>query len=91
MISAFSRYANNKVTPIVTPKGTRSTIIIQPPSAPATYNVALYTWEVGDQIDFLAHSAYGDDQQWWRIANANPEILYWNNIAPGTVVRVPNA
>lgn len=91
-ISAFSRYADNTVTPLANAKGvTRTTIIIEPPSQAVTYSVSTYTWQDGDRIDYLAYSAYGDETQWWRIANANPEILFWTNVAIGTQIRVPNA
>lgn len=91
-ISAFSRYADNKVTPIASADGvTRSTIIVEPPDQPATYSISTYTWQDGDRIDYLSYSAYGDETQWWRIANANPEILFWTDIAIGTQIRVPNA
>ena len=91
-ISAFSRYANDTVTPITGTDGvTRSTIVIMPPDAPSTYNVSLYTWQAGDQIEYLSYSAYKDETQWWRIGEANPEIMFWDNVKPGTQVRVPNA
>jgi hypothetical protein len=70
---------------------TRSTIIIEPPTSSVTYSISTYEWQTGDQIDYLSSSAYGDETQWWRIADANPEILMWNDITPGTQIRVPNA
>jgi nucleoid-associated protein YgaU len=91
-ISIYSRYSDNQVLPITDSKGvTRSTIIITPPSKPSAFSISIYTWQLGDQIEYLAHSAYGDEMQWWRIADANPEILFWNDIQPGTQVRVPSA
>jgi len=91
-ISIYSRYANDIVTPLADKAGvTRSTILINPPTVPATYSISIYTWQTGDQIDYLAYSAYRDETQWWRIADVNPEILFWNNIIPGTQIRVPNA
>jgi phage tail protein X len=91
-ISAFSRYADNTVTPIQDREGvTRSTIVIEPPDQAATYSISTYTWQNGDRIDYLAYSAYGDETQWWRIANANPEILFWSDIPNGAQIRVPNA
>jgi phage tail protein X len=91
-ISLFSRYADNTVTPIMDKSGvTRSTIIIEPPTNSVTYSISTYEWQTGDQIDYLASSAYGDETQWWRIADANPEILMWNDITAGTQIRVPNA
>jgi nucleoid-associated protein YgaU len=91
-ISIYSRYADDQVIPITDSNTiTRSTLIINPPSKAVSYGVSTYTWQIGDQIDYLAYSAYGDETQWWRIADANPEILFWNNITPGTQVRVPSA
>ena len=92
MISPYSRYATNTVQAIQDAKGVvRATIIIEPPTTPSTLGVSTYTWQIGDQIEYLASSAYGDETQWWRIANANPEILYWNSLTPGQQVRVPIA
>lgn len=91
-ISAFSRYADNTVTPINGTDGiARPTIVIEPPDQPLTYNITIYTWKQEDQIDYLAFSAYGDETQWWRIADVNPEILFWDSVIPGTQIRVPNA
>lgn len=91
-ISIYSRYADSTILPIKDVNAvTRSTIVITPPSIAATYSISTYTWQLGDQIDYLAYSAYGDETQWWRIANANPEILFWNSVAPGAQIRVPSA
>lgn len=91
-ISPFSRYADNTVVAIQGANGVvKPTIIIEPPTNAVTYNVSLYTWKIGDQIEYLAYSAYGDETQWWRIADANPEVLFWNSIQPGQQIRVPRA
>lgn len=92
MINIFSRYADNSVTPIIDAHSiTRPTIIINPPTQIKTYSISTYTWQNGDRIDYLAFSAYGDETQWWRIADANPEILFWSTLLNGTQIRVPNA
>lgn len=92
MITPFSRYVNNAVQAIQDGGGiVRATIIITPPASPTVLGVSTYTWQIGDQIEYLAASAYGDETQWWRIANANPEVLFWNSIQPGQQVRVPIA
>lgn len=90
-ISVHSRYADNTVTPIVGPDGnSRATILITTPSE-QRISFSTYTWRLGDQIEYLAYSAYGDEQSWWLIAKANPEIMFWDKLTPGTSVRVPNA
>lgn len=90
-ISIYSRYADNQVVPLTKNLLTKPTIIINPPSKPVVYGISTYTWQLGDQIDYLAFSAYGDETQWWRIADANPEILFWNGVEPGAQVRIPSA
>lgn len=84
-----SRYSLNKLLPITDAVGTtRTTIIIEPPDQ-SDINFSTYTWREGDQIEYLAWSAYGDEEAWWVIADANPEIMFWNDLAIGTNVRVP--
>lgn len=90
MISPSSRYANATTTVITDTEGaSRQTIIQQSPSS-QSLTVVNYSWGATDRIDLLAALAYGDETMWWVIANANPEILDWTQITPGTVVRVPN-
>jgi hypothetical protein len=90
-ISPYSRYADNTVVSLVDNSGiSRPTILITTPNE-RRINCNTYIWRMGDQIEYLAYTAYGDEQAWWIIANANPEILFWDNVTPGATVRVPNA
>lgn len=90
-VDIYSRYADNTVVSIQAADGiTRPTIIITTPTA-RQLSFSTYTWRLGDQVEYLSYSAYGDERAWWQIADANPEIMYWNDIAPGTQIRVPNA
>lgn len=89
-IGPFSRYASNQVAAIVDNHGvTRPTIVITTPNE-RRISFSTYTWKLGDQIEYLSYSAYGDEQSWWIIANANPEILFWDRLAPGVEIRVPH-
>lgn len=91
-VNIFSRYADNTVIPVTGRDGVvRTTIIVEPQTSSVSYSISTYTWSMEDNIDYLAYSAYGDETQWWRIANANPEILFWNDIPLGTHIRVPHA
>jgi nucleoid-associated protein YgaU len=90
-VSASSRYAGSKIQPVTDAAGvTRNTIL---PAAPAdtTYQVSFYAWRGSDRMDLLAARFYGDERLWWLIAKANPEVVDWFSIAPGTVLRIPNA
>lgn len=90
-ISADSRYANNPVIMVTGWDGvTRQTILPRPPIS-RTLTVTDYVWSEGDRVDLVAARAFGDDTMWWVIAQANPEILDWTHLEPGTVVRIPGA
>ena len=47
----------------------------------------------GDRLDLLARHYYNDDRLWWRIVDANPEVLFSGDmLAPGTegqVILIP--
>ncbi|MFD4858436.1 tail protein X [Streptomyces atratus] len=61
------------------------------PRRPGAVNVTVsdYTWREGDRLDLLAARQFGDDTMGWVIAQANPELLDWLAIQPGTIVRLP--
>jgi nucleoid-associated protein YgaU len=43
--------------------------------APAT-GVVEHTVRQGDRLDLLAKHYYNDDRLWWRIVDANPDLLH---------------
>ncbi len=89
MISATSRYANSSV--VVEDKSGKNVKVIVPSTARAyTFNYVFYIVSGQDRIDTVAEAFYGDPTQWWRIGDANPEILDWSSVEPGTKIRVPN-
>ena len=49
------------------------------------------TTTVGDRLDLLADTYYGDVQLWWVIANANPGVIRRDsyNIPPGKEITIP--
>lgn len=88
MITSNSRYANNPVVLLSTRRGNIVTIA---PKAKEPQRIE-YTFirvEEGARVDHLAVAAFGDETQWWRIADANPEIIDWTNVPAGTVLRIP--
>lgn len=54
-----------------------------------------HTWTAGDRLDLLAAHYYGDATRWWRILDANPDILCGLDLlatgAVGRVVLIPPA
>lgn len=49
-----------------------------------------YEWVDGDRIDLVAERFYGNSQWWWRIMDANPDIVDPVTIPAGRVIRIPN-
>jgi len=46
---------------------------------PAT-GVIEHTITSGDRLDLLARHYYNDDRLWWRILDANPDILHGGDL-----------
>lgn len=91
MISTQSRYATSTVVVASDLDGNDCQVIV--PSEQQDY-VVTYTWyqvSLGDTIDTIAQSAYSDPTQWWKIADANPNIMLWDVLPNGTMLRIPNS
>jgi hypothetical protein len=89
VITANSRYASS-VTTLTTGSDGKSRNVILPKSPTVlSVTVQIYTWAEGDRADLVAYRNYGDASQWWRIADVNPQILDWTDIAVGTRIRIP--
>lgn len=88
MISSKSRYANSKiVTQSVNGKDVR---YITPSAGQSfTFQFNYYVINGSDRIDNIANAFLGDPQQWHLIADANPQVMQWFNLVPGTVIRIP--
>lgn len=88
MILPNSRYADSAVA-TVDKNGSDAAVIV--PSAQKPYSFAYVHHQVmiGERIDSIAYQYYTDAGMWWRIADANPEIMFWDDLPSGTVIRVP--
>lgn len=90
VIRADSRYANHMTTLVTGRDGvTRETILPKTRGA-QSFTVTDYVWREGDRLDLISARQFGDDTMGWVIAQANPEILDWLQVQPGTIVRVPH-
>lgn len=90
-ITADSRYTTATITTAVGPDdGTRQEMRVAFPRS-KVINYTYYRVTDLERVDTIAHDFYGRADFWWMIADANPEIFDWFALAPGTVIRVPNA
>lgn len=90
MISASSRYSNSKVVTLT--KNSKSVSVVVPSASQSyTFNYVFHTVAKHDRIDSIANAFYNDSTQWWRIGDANPEIMDWTVLTPGQIIRIPNA
>lgn len=90
MISADSRYSQSTVAAVEVNGAPRFVIV---PSEEQAYSFSFQFYLVlqGDRIDNIAFRFYGDPLRWWVIADANPQIMDWSVLLPGTLIRVPVA
>jgi len=66
---------------------------VRPRAAVTRAGAVEHVIRAGDRLDLLARHYYNDDRLWWRIADANPEVLFAGDmLAPGTegqVILIP--
>lgn len=89
MISADSRYADSTLATLVK-EGQDVAVIVPSAQVSYSFNFIHHTVLLGERIESIAYQYYSDARLWWHIADANPEILWWDNLTPGTVLRVPS-
>ena len=92
MILPNSRYANSTIAAVETSSTFGDTdVSVIVPSAALAYNFQYVSHQValGERIDSIAFQYYTDATLWYYIAYANPEIMWWDNLTPGLVIRVP--
>jgi len=89
MIVAGSRYMGQPVLTVpVDAAGDKAVAVYgPPPTYPATF--VYYTVCEGDRMDTLANELYGIPDYWWKIADANPEIFYPDQLMVGSIIRIP--
>jgi nucleoid-associated protein YgaU len=89
MISADSRYADSALATL-TKDGNDVAVIVSSAQVAYSFTFIHHTVTLGERIETIAYQYYADAKLWWRIADANPEILWWDNLTPGTVLRIPS-
>jgi nucleoid-associated protein YgaU len=92
MIVRGSRYENAAPVKVKTTDGSYRYAVYTQRSLMTEQVAFVYrTTMAGDRLDNLADVYYGKSTLWWVIAKANPEIMYPDDIPPGTVLRIPSA
>lgn len=91
MIAANSRYSSSVVTVGKNLMGANVRVIVPSQQEPYIIQYSTYVLNGGETVDYLAYKFYADPLLWWTIADANPEIMMWDSLPAGLVIRVPNA
>ena len=90
MIFEGSRYEFGDVLRVPDHKGVvRPTLFPRRHTTRRVFDYIRYVTALGDRLDLLAHAFYGDAEQWWRIADTNPEVFYPGDLPEGTLLRIP--
>lgn len=90
MIATNSRYISDLVVRVQDANGNWNLAVYTSIPADQRIQYIYHTMTQGDTLTQLAYYAYNDDTLWWYIANANPEVQYWDDVPAGTVIRIPN-
>lgn len=92
MIYLNSRYADSEITYILDSRSgiSRAAVLRSIPEQEDTQQYGfVYYWRDGDRLDLLAYRMYGASADWWKILDANPDIVNPLQIEPGTSIRIP--
>lgn len=88
MILNGSRYMGQPVLTVPTASAGNNVAVFGP--APTGIGgFTYYTVVQGDRLDVIAAKVYGLANYWWRLADANPEIFYPDNLVVGSIIRIP--
>lgn len=88
MISSSSRYANST---LVTENINGNDVVYITPSEAVSYTFQYnyYVINGSDRIDNISNAYLGSPLIWYLIGNANPQIMNWLEVSPGTTIRIP--
>lgn len=90
MIFLDSRYADGKISrPFNTLRKTYELTVLRDFPNVLTSFIS-YQWTEGDRIDVVSVRFFGEPEFWWKIMDANPEIINAFEIPNGTILRIPS-
>lgn len=79
--------ASSRYTTAQEETSTLVTAVRKKDRAPVQYST--YTSRAGDTFELLAVRLYKDPTQYWRVADANPQVKFPDVIPTGTQLRLP--
>jgi hypothetical protein len=93
VISSDSRYSDSNIVILPGPDDTSAQVIVPSDAESYTFNYVYYTVTGMDRVDTIAYAFYNDATQWWRFADANPEVVDWNDLSSlvSKQIRIPNS
>jgi nucleoid-associated protein YgaU len=84
-----SRYLNVKQYTVQDARGRNVTVVRTRPTLNLTGSFQ-YTVTSGDRLDLLAQKFYQSPRSWWLICDANPDLMYPDDLLePGRVLTIP--
>ena len=90
MIYQTSRYYTQLIDYLsFYPDGDNYPIVFYEFDAPGTITWIEHQYLEGERLDQLAQKYYNRPDLWWIIPEYNPTISDFNNITPGTFLKVP--
>lgn len=90
MIFRDSRYASGQVTRDYRSLTGDYPVVVYRNFPNEKVKFFLYEWSEQDRIDQVAKKFLGYSHLWWKIMDYNPETINPLDIAPGTIIRIPN-
>lgn len=88
MIVSGSRYNGQPVISVPVSVTQNAAAVFRSGPIPRS-NFVYYKVREGDRFDIISNLLYGVPDYWWRIADANPEIFYPDQLLAGSIIRLP--
>lgn len=91
MIYQNSRYYNQLIDYIsFYPTGDNYPIVFYSMDAPGLSTWSEHIYSAGERLDSIAYQYYSRPDLWWIIPEYNPQVYDFDNITPGTVLKIPH-
>lgn len=86
---AISRYNAGEFVWVTRPDGTQVQVVHLPPIRWNNYPYTLVQATSADDLPGLAFKAYGETQNYWFVAEMNPDIVCPDDLQAGQTVFIP--